>query len=89
MGDALSEKVQTRKQEEDMHDQSLESVDGGDKVMNKWMSCIIVLAVLSGFLLGCAANLKDNKVRCPKCGAFFSTREGEKAFERMGADPYR
>ena len=51
--------------------------------MKKWVSFIFVLAMLSGILLGCARNLKDSGIKCPKCGGFFSTKEGMEEFERM------
>jgi hypothetical protein len=65
------------------------SIDGGNHVMKKCMSFFFVLAILSSFLLGCAGNLKDTKIKCPKCGAFFSTKEGAEEFERMQAYPHR
>ncbi len=68
--------------------QSVKSFDRGDKVMKKWGSFFFVLMILTGFLLGCAGNLKDIKIKCPKCGAFFSTKEGAEEFERMRANPY-
>jgi hypothetical protein len=57
--------------------------------MKRWMPFLIVWLILSGFLLGCAGNLKDTMIKCPKCGAFFSTKEGAEEFERMGGNPYR
>ncbi len=57
--------------------------------MKKWVSFFFVWAILTGFLLGCAGNLKDMKIKCPKCGAFFSTKEGAEEFERMRANPDR
>ena len=69
--------------------QSAKSLDGGVKVMKKEVSFFFVLMILAGFLLGCAGNLKDTKIKCPKCGAFFSTKEGAEEFERMRGNPYR
>lgn len=58
-------------------------------MMKEWMRFFLALTILSGFLFGCAGNLKDVKVKCPKCGAFFTTKEGAEEFERMRADPSR
>jgi hypothetical protein len=69
--------------------QSVKSFDRGDKVMKRWVSFFFVWAILTGFLLGCTGNLKDMKIKCPKCGAFFSTKEGAEEFERMHVTPYR
>jgi hypothetical protein len=64
-------------------------LDEGDQVMKKWMKFLFVLMILSGFLLGCAGNLKDTMIKCPKCGAFFSTKEGAEEFKRWQANPDR
>jgi DNA-directed RNA polymerase subunit RPC12/RpoP len=67
-------------------------LDEGDQVMKKWTRFLFVLMILSGFLLGCTENLKDTKdtmIKCPKCGAFFSTKEGAEEFKRMQAYPDR
>jgi hypothetical protein len=64
-------------------------LDGGEKVMKKWILFLFAWMILSGFLLGCAGNLKDTMIKCPKCGTFFSTKEGAEEFERMQANPYR
>jgi hypothetical protein len=66
-----------------------ERVDEGRKVMKKWGTLFFISAILSIFLLGCSENLKDIKIKCPKCGAFFSTKEGAEEFKRMQADPSR
>jgi phage FluMu protein Com len=57
--------------------------------MKKWVRFFFVLTVLSGFLLGCAGNVKEIKIKCPKCGAFFTTKEGAEEFERMRTSPGR
>jgi hypothetical protein len=51
--------------------------------MKKWMSFFFMLMMLSSLVLGCARNLKETYIKCPKCGAFFSTQEGAEEFERM------
>jgi len=55
--------------------------------MKKWVRFFLILAILWGFFLGCSWNIKDTKIKCPKCGAFFSTKEGAEEFEKMRADP--
>jgi hypothetical protein len=57
--------------------------------MKKWVSFFIISTILSGFLLGCSETIKDIKIKCPKCGAFFSTKEGAEEFQKMQADPSR
>ncbi len=48
-------------------------------------------AVLSLFSFGCSwttqETSKDTMFRCPKCGAFFSSKEGAAAFREMQAEP--
>jgi len=51
--------------------------------MTKWLGVFLAWIVLSGFLSGCAETSKDLKFRCPKCGAYFSTKEGEEEFRWM------
>jgi len=47
---------------------------------------LIAWAVVLGLLLGCAgpsqetAGGKEEIIRCPKCGDFFSTKEGAQLF---------
>jgi len=58
--------------------------------MKKCLSIFLVLTILSVLFFGCAGTLKDTKIKCPKCGAFFSTKEGAEEFERMrGYHPSR
>ncbi len=61
----------------------------GGKAMKKWTSFFFALAILAGLLSGCAGSLQDMKIKCPKCGTFFSTQEGAKEFERMRPDDRR
>jgi hypothetical protein len=44
--------------------------------MRKWVSIIMVLAVLAVFSFGCGTVQKDAKIKCPKCGAVFTVEEG-------------
>jgi hypothetical protein len=55
--------------------------------MEKCVSFFLALVILSSFLLGCAGTSKDIKIKCSKCGAFFTTKEGAEEFERMRAYP--
>jgi len=57
--------------------------------MKKCAGLFFALTILFGFLLGCAGNLKDTRFKCPKCGAFFTTKEGAEEFERMRPYPSR
>jgi len=43
--------------------------------MRKWVSILLLLAVLAVFSFGCAGVGKDAKVKCPKCGAVFTVDE--------------
>ena len=64
-----------------------EKGDRGKGAMKRGVIAILVLIVLSGYVLGCTGQVKDSKIRCPKCGAFFSTKEGVEEFERMRGYP--
>jgi len=44
--------------------------------MRKWVSIIMLLAILAVFSFGCAGVSKDAKIKCPKCGAVFTVDEG-------------
>ena len=53
--------------------------------MRKWVSFLMVLAILAVFSLGCTASIsKDTKIKCPKCGAVFTGEEGVKEYEMKG-----
>jgi hypothetical protein len=52
-------------------------------MLNKWVCLFLGLAVLSMFFFGCASSSKGTKMRCPKCGSFYDTREGEEIFQYM------
>ncbi len=52
-------------------------------MIKKCVNIFLALMVLSGFLLGCASPLKDQKIKCVKCGAFFTTEEGAEEFKWM------
>jgi hypothetical protein len=44
-------------------------------VMKKVLMMFFALLVIAVFSFGCTVS-KDAKVKCPKCGAVFSTQEG-------------
>ena len=50
-----------------------------------------IMAVLCLFCFGCSWTSreisKDTMSRCPKCGAFFSSKEGATTFREMQAEP--
>jgi hypothetical protein len=59
--------------------------------MRKWVMTFYILTVLSLFCFGCAWSTKESSkttgIRCPKCGAFYSSREGAETFEWMHGRP--
>jgi PBP1b-binding outer membrane lipoprotein LpoB len=44
---------------------------------------LLTLLVLSLLFAGCSGPSKETKIKCPKCGAFFTTKEGVEEFEKM------
>ena len=59
--------------------------------MRKWVMIFCVLTLLSLFCFGCAWITKESSkgtgVRCPKCGDYFSSKEGAEEFEHMRGRP--
>jgi len=51
--------------------------------MERWLKIIGAMVILSALSFGCAGTSKDQKIICPKCGAFFTSKEGAEEFERM------
>jgi hypothetical protein len=51
--------------------------------MKKWMSLFLISSLISLFLLGCAGTSQNTLIRCPKCGAYFDSPEGESALQWM------
>ena len=43
--------------------------------MKKYLGILLALVILAAFSSGCAGISKDEKVKCPKCGAVFSIDE--------------
>ena len=52
--------------------------------MRKWVYIYLILAMLAVFSFGCAGVSKDAKIKCPKCGAVFTTDEGVKEWQMRG-----
>ena len=47
--------------------------------MEKIMATLLSVGTLATFSLGCAdIRVEPNEVKCPKCGATFTSDEGEK-----------
>jgi len=44
----------------------------------------IIMSIVVCFSFGCASTPKKTWLKCPKCGAYFSTQEGAEDFKRMG-----
>jgi hypothetical protein len=51
--------------------------------MKRWLNIIWIIAIISILSFGCAGTSKGLKIKCPKCGAFFTTKEGVEEFEMM------
>jgi hypothetical protein len=54
-------------------------------IMEAKMKIFIIMSIVICFSFGCASISKDSRLKCPKCGTFFSTKEGIEAFESSGA----
>ena len=55
--------------------------------MRKWVMTFCILALSALLCFGCSWTTKETArgtvVRCPKCGDFFSSKEGAEALEHM------
>jgi tRNA(Ile2) C34 agmatinyltransferase TiaS len=55
--------------------------------MRQWVIMFCLLTILSFFCFGCSWTMKESSkgtmIRCPKCGAFYSSKEGAETFEWM------
>jgi hypothetical protein len=51
--------------------------------MKKRMKIFVVMLLLFSFSFGCASTSSETRIKCPKCGAFFSTKEGAETYEWM------
>ena len=58
--------------------------------MKRWAMIFLLLTVAAVLPLGCAGTqeeTRDRMIRCPKCGAYFSTKEGADAFRYTLSPP--
>jgi hypothetical protein len=55
--------------------------------MKTWINVFLTLALISFFILGCSEGMKETKLKCVKCGAYFTTKEGADEFYRMLYSP--
>jgi hypothetical protein len=55
----------------------------GVMMMKKSLGVILAAVILFLFSYGCATTYEDKKTRCPKCGSYYDTREGEETFRWM------
>ena len=52
-------------------------------IMKAKMKIFIIMSIAICFSFGCASTSKETLIKCPKCGSFFSTKEGAETFEWM------
>lgn len=52
--------------------------------MSKWVNISLALVILAVFSLGCTPLYisKEEKIKCPKCGAIYTTEEGQKEMQK-------
>ena len=52
---------------------------------------LAILVIISLFCFGCSWTAEETSkglvIRCPKCGAFYSSKEGAETFEWMQGEP--
>jgi hypothetical protein len=60
-------------------------VDEEKILMKAWNSIFLLLTFL--FIVGCSEWTKETKLKCVKCGAYFTTQEGAEEFYRMLYSP--
>lgn len=55
--------------------------------LRKWILIVCLFAMMSLFYFGCSWTTQETSkgtvIRCPKCGAFYSSKEGAETFEWM------
>jgi hypothetical protein len=49
--------------------------------MKTWINILFLLIFL--LVVGCSEGMKETKLKCVKCGAYFSTKEGADEFNKM------
>ena len=52
--------------------------------MRKCAGMLFLLALLAVFAWGCSPITKETKIKCPKCGAIFTTDEGLAEIQKKG-----
>ncbi len=57
------------------------NVDKGAVCMKTWIIVLFLLTFL--FVAGCSEGMKETKLKCVKCGAYFTTKEGAEEYHRM------
>ena len=57
------------------------NVDEETVCMKTWIKLFLLLTFL--FIAGCSEGMKETKIKCVKCGAYFSTKEGAEEFNKM------
>jgi hypothetical protein len=59
--------------------------------MHRWLIILALLATLSLISFACSWTTEQTSkglaIRCPKCGAFYSSKEGAETFEWMRGGP--
>jgi hypothetical protein len=53
--------------------------------MKEWLGIVLAIMILFFFSYGCSTTSQNTMIRCPKCGAYFNTKEGAETFEWMRA----
>ncbi len=50
----------------------------------KWIAILGALLLFSTLIMGCAGASKETQTtRCPKCGSYFDSRQGEQMMRYM------
>jgi hypothetical protein len=58
-------------------------VDEEKLPMKTWINVFLTLVLLSFFIVGCSEGMKETQLKCVKCGAYFTTKEGAEEFNKM------
>ena len=56
---------------------------GGVMIVKRGVYILLALVILSISFVGCVGGSKEIKTRCPKCAAYFNSKEGEEEFRWM------
>ena len=57
------------------------NVDKEAVCMKTWINILFILIFL--FMVGCSEGLKETRLKCVKCGAYFTTKEGAEEYHKM------